>query len=64
MKQPNFASPAERNAYQKGFNAGYNEGMRKAMLALRLLTYNTENFVDEILQNSPEAKELRKLFTE
>lgn len=63
MKQPNFTNLEDASSYQKGFKAGYNEGMRKAILTLQLLVNSTENFVDGIIQNCPEAKELRKLMT-
>lgn len=58
-----FASTDERRGFEKGYKVGYNEGLRKAIMMLQLVTCSTEAFTEGILQNSPEAKELRKLMT-
>lgn len=61
MDQMKFLNKGEEEGYRKGFGAGYNEGLRKAVLLIQLLASNSEDFEEGILQNSKEATALRKL---
>ena len=61
MNNPKFDNPSERKGYQKGFKAGYNEGLKKATLLIQLVASSSEDFEASILQNSKDAIELRKL---
>ena len=61
MNKPKFNNPSEREGYQKGFKAGYNEGLKKAILLIQLVASSSEDFEASILQNSKDAIELRKL---
>ena len=61
MNKPKFISPSEREGYQKGFKAGYNEGLKKAILLIQLVASSSEDFEASILQNSKDAIKLRKL---
>lgn len=56
-----FNNPSERQGYQKGFKAGYNEGLKKAILLIQLVASSSEDFEASILQNSKDAIKLRKL---
>jgi len=64
MKQSNFTGPEERRGYSRGYAAGFNEGMKKAAMLIQLVATNTEDFEENILQNSKEAKRLREIFTD
>ena len=57
---PKFMSAPEREAYR----IGYERGMRKAAMLIQLVTSDSTAFKENILQNSKEAVELRKIFTE
>lgn len=63
MSSQKFATPAERKAYISGYEHGKEEAFKKAILMLQLLSSNTDSFKDSVLQNSPEAVELRKIMT-
>lgn len=59
-----FGSPQEREAFRNGYGRGKREGLKKASLLIQLVASNSEDFEESILQNSKEAVELRKIFTE
>lgn len=61
LNKPKYDNPSEREGYQKGFKAGYNEGLKKAILLIQLVASSSEDFEASILQNSKDAIELRKL---
>lgn len=63
MKQPKFTTPQERNAFHQGYTYGYREGMQKVSMLIQLILNSTEDFEKNILQNSEEANELRKIMT-
>lgn len=59
-----FMTPQEKEAYRAGFSSGRREGLRKASMLIALMAQDTREFSESILQNSKEAIELRKIFTE
>lgn len=61
LKQLRFNNPSEKEGYEKGFKAGYNEGLKKAVLLIQLVASSSEDFEASILQNNKEAIALRKL---
>lgn len=63
MREPRFTGPDERRGYNRGFKAGYVDGLKKASMLIQLVAYNSDDFEESILQNSKEAIELRKLMT-
>lgn len=63
MKQPNLATPQERQAFHQGYTYGYREGMQKVSMLIQLILSSTSDFEENILQNSKEASELRKIIT-
>lgn len=63
MNNPRFDNPSERRGYKEGFKAGYNEGLKKAILLIQLVASSCEDFELSVLQNNREAIELRKLMT-
>lgn len=63
MKQPNLTTPQERKAFNQGYHYGYREGMQKVSMLIQLILNSTEDFEENILQNSKEASELRKIIT-
>lgn len=64
MNIPRYMTPQEREAYRAGFSSGRQEGLRKASMLIALMAQDTRKFSESILQNSKEAIELRKIFTE
>lgn len=64
LKKPIFGSPQEREAFRVGYEMGKHEGMKKASLIIQLVASDSNEFKESILQNSKEAIELRKIFTE
>lgn len=61
LNELRFTNLSEREGYQKGFKAGYREGLKKAVLLIQLVASSSEDFEASILQNSKDAIELRKL---
>ena len=59
----NYATPQEREDFRKGLEIGERKGLQKAEMVIRLMYSNVDEFVERILQESPETQELRKLFT-
>lgn len=64
MKNTKFMTPQEREAYRTGYERGRQEGLKKASLLIQLVASDSNDFEASILQNSREAVELRKVFTE
>ena len=54
----------EREAYRMGYERGKQEGLQKAAMLIQLVSSDSAVFKENILQNSKEAVELRKIFTE
>ena len=63
ISKKQFSTIGERNAYMDGFEHGRKEAFRKSILMLQLLSSNTEEFENVILQNFFEAIEFRKIMT-
>jgi len=63
MKQHNLSTPQEREAFNQGYTHGYREGMQKVSMLIQLILNSTEDFEKNILQNSVEANELRRIMT-
>lgn len=61
---PKFMSASEREAYCMGYERGKQEGLQKAAMLIQLVASDSAVFKEKILQNSKEAVELRKIFTE
>ena len=61
---PKFMSASEREAYRMGYERGKQEGLQKAAMLIQLVASDSAVFKEKILQNSKEAVELRKIFTE
>ena len=61
---PKFMSASEREAYRMGYERGKQEGLQKAAMLIQLVASDSAAFKENILQNSKEAVELRKIFTE
>ena len=61
---PKFMSASEREAYRMGYERGKQEGLQKAAMLIQLVASDSAVFKENILQNSKEAVELRKIFTE
>ena len=61
---PKFMSALEREAYRIGYERGRLEGLQKAAMLIQLVASDSTAFKENILQNSKEAVELRKIFTE
>lgn len=59
-----FMSASEREAYRMGYERGKQEGLQKAAMLIQLVASDSAVFKEKILQNSKEAVELRKIFTE
>lgn len=64
MNIPRYMTPQEREAYRIGYERGRQEGLKKALLLIRLEVSDSNDFGASILQNSREAVELRKNFAE
>lgn len=64
MNKSKFMTQQEREAYCIGYERGKQEGLKKASLLIQLVTSDSKDFKESILQNSKEAIELRKIFTE
>lgn len=64
MNSQRFMTPQEKEVYRAGFSSGRQEGLRKASMLIALMAQDTREFSENILQNSKEAVELRKIFTE
>ena len=58
-----FKSKDKRKAFNQGYTYGYREGMQKVSMLIQLILSSTEDFEENILQNSKEANELRKIMT-
>ena len=54
----------EREAYRMGYERSKQEGLQKAAMLIQLVASDSAAFKENILQNSKEAVELRKIFTE
>jgi len=61
---PKFMNAPEREAYRMGYERGKQEGLQKAAMLIQLVASDSAAFKENILQNSKEAVELRKIFTE
>ena len=61
---PKFMNAQEREAYRMGYERGKQEGLQKAAMLIQLVASDSAAFKENILQNSKEAVELRKIFTE
>ena len=61
---PKFMSASERETYRMGYERGKQEGLQKAAKLIQLVASDSAVFKEKILQNSKEAVELRKIFTE
>lgn len=59
-----FMSAPEREAYRVGYERGKQEGLQKAAMLIQLVASDSVVFKENILQNSKEVVELRKIFTE
>lgn len=59
-----FMNAPEREAYRMGYERGKQEGLQKAAMLIQLVASDSAAFKENILQNSKEAVELRKIFTE
>lgn len=57
-------TPHERDAHRIGYECGRQEGLKKASLLIQLVASDSKEFKESVLQNSQEAVELRKIFTE
>lgn len=64
MTTPRYMTQQEREAYRIGYERGRQEGLKKASLLIQLVASDSNEFKESILQNSKEAVELRKIFTE
>ena len=64
MIAPRYMTAQERDAYRIGYERGRQEGLKKASMLIALMAQDTREFSESILQNSKEAIELRKIFTE
>lgn len=64
MNKSEFMTQQEREAYRIGYERGKQEGLKKASLLIQLVASDSNDFKESILQNSKEAVELRKIFTE
>lgn len=64
MNKSRFMTAQEREAYRTGYERGILEGLKKASMLIALMAQDTREFSESILQNSKEAIELRKIFTE
>lgn len=64
MTAPRYMTTQEREAYRIGYERGRQEGLKKASLLIQLVAFDSNEFKESILQNSKEAIELRKIFTE
>ncbi len=64
MNKSEFMTQQEREAYRIGYERGKQEGLKKASLLIQLVASDSKDFKESILQNSKEAIELRKIFTE
>jgi len=64
MNIPGYMTQQEREAYRIGYGRGRQEGLAKASLLIQLVASDSNAFKESILQNSKEAVELRKIFTE
>ena len=64
MNKSEFMTQQEREAYRIGYERGKQEGLKKASLLIQLVALDSNDFKESILQNSKEAVELRKIFTE
>lgn len=64
MNKSRFMTPQEREVYRLGYERGRQEGLMKASLLIQLVASDSNDFKESILQNSKEAVELRKIFTE
>ena len=64
MIAPRYMTAQEREAYRTGYERGILEGLKKASMLIALMAQDTREFSESILQNSKEAIELRKIFTE
>ena len=61
---PKSMNAPEREAYRMGYERGKQEGLQKAAMLIQLVASDSAAFKENILQNSKEAVELRKIFTE
>lgn len=61
---PKFMNAPEQEAYRMGYERGKQEGLQKAAMLIQLVASDSAAFKENILQNSKEAVELRKIFTE
>ena len=61
---PKCMNAPEREAYRMGYERGKQEGLQKASMLIQLVASDSAVFKEKILQNSKEAVELRKIFTE
>ena len=61
---PKFMNAPEREADRMGYERGKQEGLQKAAMLIQLVASDSAAFKENILQNSKEAVELRKIFTE
>lgn len=61
LNEQRFIRPEEIRGYKVGFKEGYKEGLQKASMLIQLIACSTDQFTENIIQNSPEAIELRKL---
>lgn len=64
MIAPRYMTAQEREAYRTGYERGILEGLKKASLLIQLVALDSSEFKESILQNSKEAVELRKIFTQ
>lgn len=64
MTTPRYMTQQEREVYRIGYERGRQEGLKKASLLIQLVASDSNEFKESILQNSKEAVELRKIFTE
>lgn len=64
MNKSRFMKPQEREAYCIGYERGRQEGLNKASLLIQLVASDSNDFKESILQNSKEAVEFIKIFTE
>lgn len=64
MNIPRYMTAQEREAYRIGYERGRQEGLKKASLLIQLVASDSSEFKENILQNSKEAVELRKIFTQ
>ncbi len=64
MSKQSLMTTQEKEAYRIGYERGRQEGLAKASLLIQLVASDSNAFKESILQNSKEAVELRKIFTE